>query len=584
MVWLIGAGLVPWGMLRAADPPPSAVGSLLKLYQSGRLPAERQPAVVEMICNRGNEHDLRIVYERVLQPDGMAGPLRLKALGWLSEAARTRKVKPAGDLAQLAELVESGDAPLRLAAVRLAGTLAIPQVSGQLRQLAADRDAPEELRQAAIAALTLIGGDENRETLRQLAVQASSVATRMQAVAAMAGFDLPAAAVEGAALLAGASPEDDPALLLDAFFDRKDASTLLAQALGKHKLSRDVAKRALRYMYSVGRSDADLSAVLSEAAGVVVDPPPPTQEEVANLVREVLDHGDAARGEKVFRRADLSCMRCHSLNRAGGQVGPDLSAVGGSSPVDYIVNSVLNPNLAVKEQFVTRVIETADGKVLTGILIDRDESRVRIRDVQGKTLIIPTADIDAEGEGASMMPSGLTKFLTHAELLDLVRFVSELGKPGEYAVRPATTIQRWRVLQQPAPELIDGVPHLEILRQHVLDSPPEAWGAVYATHSGRLPLDELRSNRQPRTVLLRGEFQVSDAGQVAVAITCSEKFQVWIDSQGFESAAQFTVTAEPGRHLVIIRVEISDRAQPELKVELTRPAGSPVQFEVVGGA
>ena len=35
-------------MLCAADPP-SAVGPLMKLYRSGKLPPERQPAVVEMI-------------------------------------------------------------------------------------------------------------------------------------------------------------------------------------------------------------------------------------------------------------------------------------------------------------------------------------------------------------------------------------------------------------------------------------------------------------------------------------------------------------------------------------------------------
>src|SRR5579862_520387 len=103
-----------------ADEPASAVGPLMKLYQSGRLPAERQPAVVEMICNRGNEHDLRVVLDKVLTAEGTPAALRLKALGWLAEAARTRKVKPAGDLAPLTELVRSQDANLRLAAVRLA--------------------------------------------------------------------------------------------------------------------------------------------------------------------------------------------------------------------------------------------------------------------------------------------------------------------------------------------------------------------------------------------------------------------------------------------------------------------------------
>ena len=34
------------------------------------------------------------------------------------------------------------------------------------------------------------------------------------------------------------------------------------------------------------------------------------------------------------------------------------------------------------------------------------------------------------------MPKGLANLMTRAEFLDLVRFLSELGKPGPYAIRP----------------------------------------------------------------------------------------------------------------------------------------------------
>ena len=44
------------------------------------------------------------------------------------------------------------------------------------------------------------------------------------------------------------------------------------------------------------------------------------------------------------------------------------------------------------------------------------------------------------------MPTGLTKFLTQNELLDLIRFISELGKPGDFAVRANATIQRFTAL------------------------------------------------------------------------------------------------------------------------------------------
>lgn len=567
-----------------AAEPVSAVGPLMKLYQSGRLPPERQPAVVEMICNRGNEQDLRVVFDRVVQPEGMAPALRLKAIGWLTESARTRKVKPSGDLAGLGALVESQEAMLRLAAVRLAATWHVEGASPALRKIATEADSPPDLRQVAIAGLAAMGGDENRATLEQLAANGPPGTIRMEAIAAVAGYDLPLAARHGAAVLARLSPDEDPAALLGAFLDRKEGSETLAQALEHEKVPAEAAKRVLGAMYAVGRSDAALSNVLSQAAGVVADPPPPSQDEVARLAVEVMEKGDPARGEKIFRRADLNCMRCHSVSRAGGQVGPDLSAVGGSSPVDYIVNSILNPNLAVKEQFVTRVFATADGKVLLGIVIDRDESRVRFRDAQGQTVVISIADIEEEKPGSSMMPTGLTKFLTHRELIDLMRFIAELGRPGAYGVRTTPAIQRWRVLIQPPAELTAEKPHLEHIRQYVLGSEPDAWRSLYAKVTGVVPLEELRKGNQPTVAILRGDVQVSEPGKIAVSVQTTEATQVWIDGEAFDDRRAFEVSLERGLHQVIVRVEISSREAPELKVELGRPQGSTIQFEVIGGS
>ena len=48
---------------------------------------------------------------------------------------------------------------------------------------------------------------------------------------------------------------------------------------------------------------------------------------------------------------------------------------------------------------------------------------------------LAAADIEEEAEGKSMMPTGLTKFLTKGELLYLIRFISELGRPGRTRCR-----------------------------------------------------------------------------------------------------------------------------------------------------
>lgn len=574
---------------RADDPPsaanpPSAASAVVKLFQSGRVPPERLPTIVEMICSRGNEHDLRIVFDRLVQPEGLSPELRRQTMDWLAEAAATRKVKPTGDLKALEKLLADRDARARLSAFRLASAWKLAAISGQLAAVVSSDASSPELRQAAISGLVAMGDQVSQKVIREFASGGKPMGLRMQAIAGLVTLDLKAAAEQAAAALAVATPQDDFSGMLDSFFNRKDGSQQLAIALKNRPPTLDIAKLALRYMYSVGRSDPELSAFLSETAGVASDPPPPTQEEVAKLVVEVIAKGDPARGEMIFRRNELSCLRCHAISRAGGQVGPDLSAVGVSSPVDYLVNSILNPNLAVKEQFVTKLFVTASGQILTGVVVDRDDNRVLMRDAQGKTVTIPTADIDSEADGKSLMPQGLTKFLTHSEVVDLCRFIAELGKPGPYAISQTASLRLWRVMNSPPAELTQEIPHLEHIRELVLGSPLEAWSSAYANVAGALPLDEIRRDKSRGAVILQGHVQIKEAGKLGFNIASSEQYQVWIDAESYSSKNQFELPLQAGKHAITLRVELSEREQAQIKVDVFKPDGATTQFELVSGA
>jgi putative heme-binding domain-containing protein len=565
----------------------SAVGPILKLLQSGRLPAERQGTVVEMVCKRGNASDLAYVFAQLQKPGAFTPALRRQTLEWLTDAAVNRKVKPAGDLAPLGNLISdetaAKDPALLQAALELASVWKVASIVPELQSLALNPKTSDALQQVAIDGLVNIGNAESRQTIETLAREGKSTAVRLRAAAGLAKLDIAAAAALAPAILAKVTPQDDPAPLVSAFLNRQGGADKLAAALAKTKLPPDAAKLALRYMYSVGRSDPALSDVLSKAAGIATDVALPTPEEVAKITAEVAAKGNAARGEKIFRRIDVSCMKCHSVSHAGGSVGPELSAVGSISPVDYIVNSILNPNLAIKEQYVTKVILTTDGEVFTGVLVDQDDSRINLRDATGKVVTIPRDDIEAEREGKSLMPQGITKFLTHDEFLDLAKFVSQLGKPGEYAIRTTPSIQRWRVLKSPGKELTDEVPNVEILRENVLDTKPAAWATAYGMVAGTLPLAELRRGDGPAVLYLQGEVEVIEPGLVQFEITSTEPTQVWIDAEPFESQTKFTKELAQGKHTITLRVAVSAAEEPMLKVELQKPAGSSVQYTVVNG-
>lgn len=568
------------GLAAAQD---STVAPLLRLLQSGRLPKERQPQVVEMICKRGGEAELAFVFEQALKPDAFTPQLRVQALNLLADAAQTRKVKPSGDLSGIEKLVQleenANNAELALAAMKLASTWKVAETADELSSLAVDAKANDRLRRAAIEGLARIGTDQAKQVLTELAGGKGPANIRMFATAGLAEVDLQAASKAAANVLASASADDDPDAMLQAFFLRKEGTARLAAALKTVKLQPDVAKRALRSMYSVGHNDAELSSLLSEMAGIAADMPPPSPEEALKIAAEVAAKGDAARGEQIFRRADLSCMNCHAIHRAGGQVGPDLSNVGRISPVDYIVNSILNPNLAIKEAYVTRVIETSDGKVVQGVAADRDNVRVVLRTADGKTVVVPVADIDTEEEGQSLMPQGITKFLTHQEFLDLAKFVSELGKEGTpYAPPTTATIQRWRFLAEPHSELLSGVPNVEQVREYALDAPEEAWKPAYAMVSGKLPV---RDFKMP--LYLLGEIDVSVEGELTVQVETTDSVQAWLDATPFDPAQPFTSKLTAGRHKLLVRVEPAACQDCTLRVSLSKPEESSAQFDIVAG-
>ena len=90
---------------------------LLRLLKSGKLPKERIEAVVEMACKSAGPEDLKFIFEQALDPNAYPPKARLKALQALSEAALSRQVKPAGDLAPVAKLItDSKSRELQLAA------------------------------------------------------------------------------------------------------------------------------------------------------------------------------------------------------------------------------------------------------------------------------------------------------------------------------------------------------------------------------------------------------------------------------------------------------------------------------------
>ena len=570
--------------------------SLVTLLESGRLPANRVGDAVGMLLQRGGPEELGWLFAEFIEPKKLSDGQRSAIAEGLVQAAVERGIKPAGGLDPLRPLLEGPDRGHQIRAIKLAAAWRDPSMIPALQSLAAGERAGGEPQRQAILALATLGTPEARATIESLCAADRPEPVRLLAIAALARIDTAAAATRAADVLAAAPAQTPttagklPTEMLDALLDRRDGPVKLAAALSARPPSADVAKMFLRHMYASGRSEPAVADALTKAAGIAANPSPPSQEEIVKIAADVVAKGDPARGEAIFRRAEIACMKCHAVAKAGGAIGPELSAVGSISPPEYVVASILTPDASIKEAYVTRNVITDSGEVHTGILVDRDELRVRLRDATGKVITIPTAEIEEEIEGKSLMPKGLTSFLTQQEFLDLARFVSELGKPGPYAIRSTPTIQRWKVLENPPADLAkaaaDAIPSDDQFEKLVLKGPGLRWKSAYGKTAGGLPLDELvaAGGSQVQPLWLQGEISLDATGPLDLRITAPEGTAAWIGGKRIDLAKTSAVPFEKGDNRLTLRVPATAGAGQEVTVEVHKTKDSPRRVEVAGGS
>jgi putative membrane-bound dehydrogenase-like protein len=133
-------------------------------------------------------------------------------------------------------------------------------------------------------------------------------------------------------------------------------------------------------------------------------------------------NGKKARGMELFN-GKATCVQCHAINGKGGQVGPDLSGIGGKFGKEILLDSIVNPSSALSFGYeMTQVLDKDDG-VFQGIVISDGDPLV-LRDKEGKQLAIAKDEIaERKQSEISMMPEATSLGLTAQDLADIVEFL-----------------------------------------------------------------------------------------------------------------------------------------------------------------
>jgi putative heme-binding domain-containing protein len=137
--------------------------------------------------------------------------------------------------------------------------------------------------------------------------------------------------------------------------------------------------------------------------------------------------GDPRNGNAVFR--SKGCAGCHMVRGEGGIQGPDLSFIGSQRPVEFLRQSILEPDAYVAREFWPAEVVLENGAVRKGFLMNEDTYYVQMLTQDLGLLTLPRKDFrKLDIRKNSIMPSYEGK-LTGPELTDLLAYLWTLQRP-----------------------------------------------------------------------------------------------------------------------------------------------------------
>ena len=162
-------------------------------------------------------------------------------------------------------------------------------------------------------------------------------------------------------------------------------------------------------------------ALLERAKKLLARTSGPKRAEVIENYRPVLSLvGDAARGKAVHEK---TCASCHKVADKGFEIGPSLAAAANRGAESLLLN-ILDPNREVNPQFLAYVIETKDGRTITGMITSETPTSISLVKQGGEKEILARSAIEeVRSTGKSLMPEGLEQQLDKQAMADLIAFL-----------------------------------------------------------------------------------------------------------------------------------------------------------------
>lgn len=572
---------------------PEAVSQLAQLYQQGQVPEDYQKDVLASISKFGRAADLTILFDKAIQGKTQQPKTVAAQLAALEEAAR-QNVKPTGTLNRITGFIDSDDEAVATSAIRLIGLWHLDELTGMLTNLALKGD--KNVQKAALSALATLNNDNAKMSLVYLAADKKPTDLRLAATAQLVSVNATDAARIAGDLFRTLPEQTDVAELVKAFLVSKPGAQALADELTSRKIpekmaiaSRQIMQRSIPYNRRNGE-DVKLLAKALEASGGVLPvekmPQELTTQEITSLAKTVKETADPVKGELVFRKSNLTCLTCHAIGGAGGRIGPDLSSLGTSSPVETITRSILYPNLSIKEGYELQRVLKKDGSEQLGYLVSNGTAELVIRDVTGLEVSIPKSQVNSiEKVPGSLMPAGLTASLDKEEFINLLGFLSKMGESGKFRVPTARFVRRWNAIST-TKELAKKLRE-EGLGTVVKENTKLSLQPAYSKVSGDLPIEELPviiANANRPYSVVRFDIEVVSKGNVSLALNSMAGLTAWMDQKQVKlTGSGLLVDLSQGIHTFTVAIDRTVHTDDPLSIQLLDAESSPAQTRLVMG-
>jgi len=213
----------------------------------------------------------------------------------------------------------------------------------------------------------------------------------------------------------------------DVLLSRRDSAARFLELVEQGKIDKEAIPVEQLRRVSLLKDD-ELDEIVRALWGNIQ--PGTAEEKLAQMRRFNNDlraaAGNAAAGAKLFEK---HCGTCHTLFDQGGKIGPDLTKANRSDR-DALLANIVDPSAVIRKEYLSYIIETTSGQVVTGVLAEEDAASVTLVDAKNNRQKVPRNQIEEMiAASTSLMPEKLLEQLQPQERRDLFAYLQSQSKP-----------------------------------------------------------------------------------------------------------------------------------------------------------